>query len=269
MVCSMMKKAVMGAMLGAGALALVFGTAAPSYVKTAFHKVRTGAKDAVPIQFEIERARQLITDLDPAIKANIETLAKYDVEIGHLKKEIVATRDNLDKEKSTILALRETLSKDVRPASGGVTYSKEDVTRELASRYDHFKRTQETLVAKEKTLEARQKSFASAQSQLDSMHAKKQELLSRLDQIEAQLKSVEANLTASDLAIDDSALSQVKQTVTELEKRLEVVTKQSELEGRYTERTTPSVIVPNRDVVKEIDSEFGKPAKSGNAEKSL
>jgi len=268
MVCSMMKKVVTGALLGAGALALVFGTAAPSYVKTAFHKVRTGAKDAVPIQFEIERARQMITDLDPAIKSNIETLAKYDVEIGHLKKEIVATHENLNKEKSTILALREALTKDVRPASNGVTYSKEDVTRELASRYDHYKRTQETLTAREKTLEARQKAYASAQAQLDTMHVKKQELLSRLDQIEAQLKSVEATQTANDLSIDDSALSQVKQTILDLEKRLEVVTKQSELEGRYTERTTPSVIVPNRDVVKEIDTEFGKTDKTG-AEKSL
>ena len=48
MVCSMVKKGVLGAALGAGTLFLVFGTSAPSYVKTAFHKVRQNVKDSVP-----------------------------------------------------------------------------------------------------------------------------------------------------------------------------------------------------------------------------
>ena len=48
MVCSMVKKGVLGAVLGAGTLFLVFGTSAPSYVKTAFHKFRQGAKTQFP-----------------------------------------------------------------------------------------------------------------------------------------------------------------------------------------------------------------------------
>ena len=57
MVCSMVKKGLLGAALGAGTLFLVFGTSAPSYVKTAFHKVRQNVKDSVDPQFEIDRAR--------------------------------------------------------------------------------------------------------------------------------------------------------------------------------------------------------------------
>ncbi len=60
MVCKMVKKGVIGAALTAGALYLAFGTHAPSYVRTAFHKVRHTAKDSVPIQFDIERARDEI-----------------------------------------------------------------------------------------------------------------------------------------------------------------------------------------------------------------
>jgi hypothetical protein len=51
MVCSMVKKGLLGAALTAGGLFLVFGTSAPSYVRTAFHKMRHNAKDAVPVQF--------------------------------------------------------------------------------------------------------------------------------------------------------------------------------------------------------------------------
>ena len=43
MACKIMKKGLMGVGLGALALGLVFGTRAPSYVRTAFHKIRHGA----------------------------------------------------------------------------------------------------------------------------------------------------------------------------------------------------------------------------------
>ena len=88
MVCSMVKKGLLGAALGAGTLFLVFGTSAPSYVKTAFHKVRQGAKDAVNPQFEIDRARQDIASLKPMFDQNKETLARAEVEAEHLEREI-------------------------------------------------------------------------------------------------------------------------------------------------------------------------------------
>ena len=54
MVCSMIKKGLLGAALAAGTLFLVFGTSAPSYVKTAFHKMRQTAKDSIDPRFEID-----------------------------------------------------------------------------------------------------------------------------------------------------------------------------------------------------------------------
>src|SRR5271166_5537564 len=98
MACSMIKKGLLGAALGAGALYLAFGTSAPSYVRTAFHKVRDNAKSSVPVQFEIDRARDEIASLEPAIKDNIENLARAMVEVEHLDRQIVAIRANLGSE---------------------------------------------------------------------------------------------------------------------------------------------------------------------------
>jgi len=95
----MVKKAVLGAALSAGALYLAFGTCAPSYVKTAFHRIRHNAKDAVPVQFEIDRARQEIANLEPAIKDNIEILARAEVDVEYLNREIATTEANLGTEK--------------------------------------------------------------------------------------------------------------------------------------------------------------------------
>jgi len=84
MVCSMVKKGIVGAALGAGALFLVFGTHAPSYMKTAYHTVRRDVKNAVPLPFDIDRARDLIASLEPAIKDDIEQLARAEVDVEHL-----------------------------------------------------------------------------------------------------------------------------------------------------------------------------------------
>lgn len=88
----MIKKGILGAALGAGALYLAFGTSAPSYVKTAFHKVRHNVKASVPVQFEIDRARELIAGLEPSIRDNIELLARQEEDVKILDAEITAYR---------------------------------------------------------------------------------------------------------------------------------------------------------------------------------
>src|SRR3954468_22255053 len=99
MVCKLIKKGVVGTALGAGALYLAFGTSAPSYVRTAFHRVRHTAQDSVPVQFQIERAREEIANLEPAIVENRETLARAMVDVEYLEREIQSTQANLAQEK--------------------------------------------------------------------------------------------------------------------------------------------------------------------------
>src|SRR5437879_6093284 len=162
MVCSVVKKGLLGAALSAGALYLVFGTSAPSYIKTAFHKVRHSAKDSVPIQFEIDRARELITNLEPAILNNREELARAEVDVEYLDREIATTRDTLAKEKKAMLAIRESLSTGDLKLAGRVSYTAGEVKIELANRLDHYRNVTRILEEKETTLKARQKAVAAA-----------------------------------------------------------------------------------------------------------
>ncbi len=262
MVCSLVKKVVLGTALGAGALYLAFGTHAPSYVRTAFHRVRHNAKDAVPVPFEIERARQEIASLEPAIRDNIEALARAEVDVEYLDREIAGTRTNLAREKTGMLALRQSLETgDFRLAGHGhVSYTAEEVKGELARRLDHYRNVQKVLEEKEATLKARQKSVVAARKLLTEMAAQKQTLLTKLEKIEAHLKMIEANRAANEFDFDDTALSRAKQTVSELEKRLEVLDRKSEMEGRFVDAGLPVSTESNRDVVREFDEEF-----SGNA----
>jgi chromosome segregation ATPase len=270
MVCKVMKKAVVGAALGAGALALVFGTSAPSYVKTAFWKARSSVKAQVPIQFEIDRARQEVSDLEPAIHQNLENLTKAEVDAEHLEAEIATTQANLEHEKNAIVALRQHLATgDVR-LTGNVTYTAEEVKADLARRMDHYREVKRIQDDKRETLKLRKKAVLAAHEQLNKMKAAKLSLMTKIESIETKLKQIEANQAANEFNFDDSALARAKQTISELDRRLEVMARVSEREGRFTDKGLPLVIEPGRDIVKEVDSEFGTPTRdTATADKNL
>ncbi len=171
MVCSMVKKGLLGAALGAGTLFLVFGTSAPSYIKTAFCKMRQSAKDAVPAQFEIDRARDEIAGLKPQIEKNIEMLARAEVETEHLEKEVKTIQANLEGEKKTILGLSNSLKTGEYRLTGHVADTAEEVKCELAHRYDHYKNVKQLLAEKEAELKAKRKTIKAAHDQLDNLRA--------------------------------------------------------------------------------------------------
>ena len=274
MVCSMVKKGLLGAAVAAGGLYLAFGTSAPSYVKTAFHKVRHNAQDSVPIPFEIDRARDLIQGLEPAILENREILARAEVDVEHLGREIDTVRANLEKEKKGMVALRDGIATgDLRLAkNSSVKYTEDEIKGELAQRLDHYKNVQRILEEKETTLKARQKSVIAARGKLTEMAAQKRTLATQLESIQARLQAIEATEDKSEFHFDDSALAQAKQTVSELERRLEVKARVAEMDGNFSGGAVNFTVEPGRDVVKEFDREFGGSEKSDapkSADKSL
>ena len=276
MVCSIVKKGLLGAALGAGTLFLVFGTAAPSYVKTAFHKGRQIAKDAVNPQFDIDRARSQIADLKPMIEQNIETLARAEVEAEHLEREVIAVQANLDGEKKSMLSLRDSLKTGDFRLAGHVADTADEVKANLAHRLDHFTFTSDLLKTKQAELKAKRKIIKAAHEQLDTLKSQKTTLLTKLSNIEAQLRLIEATQAKNEFHFDGSALANAKQTVAELEEKLEILAKKAQMEGRYFDElngTTSSTYVdPSRDVIKEVDDALGqsaRPSSNKTGDKSL
>jgi chromosome segregation ATPase len=267
MACKLIRKTVLGAALGAGALALLFGTAAPSFVKTAFHRARHNANDAVPIQFKIDMARQQVADLDPAIKENIENLARAEEDVKELNAEIVAINENRAKEKKAITALRDSLgSGDFRLAGSSVSYTPDEVKADLRRRFDHYRQVEKVLSEKEKTLKAKEKAVVAAREMLGNIRQQRQVLMTKIEEIDARNKAIEATKSYNEFNFDDSALSNVKKTVADLERQLNVKARASELEGRFADQNVPVVVEPVGDVLKEIDAEFGTPkAERGTA----
>jgi chromosome segregation ATPase len=270
MACSMIKKGLLGVGLGAGALYLAFGTSAPSYVRTAFHRVRDNVKHSTPVPFEIDRARDQIAELEPAIHDNIENLARAQVEVEALDREIVAIRANLNSEKKVLTALRGSLESGDFKLAGNVTYTADEVKTELKHRLDQYHRVGSELKDKEETLKSKQKTVIAARQQLQQLATAKQALATKLAGIEARLKMIQTTKESNEFNFDDSALARAKASVADLERRLDVMARTAEMEGKYSDSGIPVIVEPGRDVLKEMDAEFGPPAKTtGSPDKSL
>lgn len=257
MVCKMAKKGLLVTGLGAGLLALLFGTSAPSYVRTAFHRVRHAAHDSVPVQFEIDRARQQVAELEPAIHKNIEEIAKAEVEIEHLQREIDVTVANLANEKETITNLLKQAETGPVKLTRGRSVSLDEVKGDLARRFNHYKTVEGIVADKERTLELRKQALDAAREQNARMRTARAELLTQIEKIETRIKQIEATHANNDFALDDSALARAKATISDLEKRVEVMARVSEQEGRFSEEGLIYEAAPGQDVIEEIHAKFG------------
>jgi hypothetical protein len=73
--------------IGVGvATVVLFGRDAASYVSTTYHRLTHRVQESVPVEFQIDRARQMVRDLEPEIRRSMHVIAKEEVEVAELDK---------------------------------------------------------------------------------------------------------------------------------------------------------------------------------------
>ena len=258
----MIKKVLVGSVALAAIGGLVFGTDVFSYLTTSAKKVRAEVKASVPLDFEIERARNEVAKLIPDIQKNMHVIAQEEVEVEEMGQQVARTEKNLAVEQERLLTLR----KDSDNSAGKFHYGSRkatgtEVRTELSRRFDRFQTVEATLKAKRQMLGAREKSLAAAREKLEGMLTAKRDLEVQVQNLEARLKVVQAAQTASQFQFDDSQLSRCKKLVAELRKRLDVAERIVEQDGRLVDDLTMGSEAPE-DIVEQIDRYFGAGAQT-------
>lgn len=252
----MCKKIAMAATGLCLVLGLFFGRDAASYVGTSVGWVKDSVKDAVPPEFELERARRMVKDLVPDIRRNMHVIAQEEVEVARLEREIAATEEGLVRDKSDITRLSGDLK--TQPVSfnyGGRTYSEDQVKRDLKARFDRFRTKEATLESLRDIHEARVTSLQAAQNKLVNMQTQKRQLEVQLEELDAKLKMVEAAQTTCDYNFDDSRLSRCKELVSDLRTRLDVAQKLVDADAKSLSEIPLDEPVTG-DIVAEVDEYF-------------
>jgi len=230
----MVKKAILGGAGAALVCLVLFGREAASYVGTTVGWCKDSVKGSVPISFEIDRARRMVKDLVPDIRKNMHMIAKEEVEVDRLAKQIDESESRLRKDRDEVMRLKTDLSSNQQVFQyAGRSYSAGQVKIDLANRFERFKTHDATLASLKEMQSARQRSLEAARQKLEGMLATKRQLEVDVEHLEARLKMVEAAQTTSDYKFDDSQLSRAKELVTDLRTRLEVAEKLVNAEGSF------------------------------------
>ena len=267
MILRWVKWGVMGT-VGLGLLGgLLFGKDVLSYAKSSAKGLRAAAKESVPIEFELRRARDLLEEIIPEMQANIRVIAQEEVEVADLKDEISRQRDSLGDEQAKIKTLRVALEQPrAQYAFAGRAYSHDEVKHDLAARFERFKESEVVLASKVKVLESRERSLDAARAQLAQTGSQKRILESKIEALTGQYRLVKAASTGSQFQLDSSKLAQTEKLIEQIRKRLDVAERVLAAESKFVE-TIPVDTVVESDLVAQVDEYFDARHQTPSADK--
>lgn len=255
----MIKKAIIGGGVSLLLGLLFFGRDAVSYVTTSTGYIKDSVKDSVPLEFEIERARRMIHDIVPEIRKNMHVIAKEEVEVERLERQIADAAANLAQDKTELMRLKTDLSSNQpRFVYAGRSYSPEQVKTDLASRFERYKTAEATAASLQEIHQARQRSLDAARQKLEGMLASKRQLQVEVENLEARLQMVAAAQSTSDYNFDDSQLGRVKQLVSDLRTRLDVAERMVNAEGTFHDEIPLDQVAP-ANIVEQVTEYFESP----------
>jgi chromosome segregation ATPase len=188
----------------------------------------------VPLNFEIDRARNMVKSLQPEIQKNMHVIAKEEAEVERLEKQVEEAETKLGKDKTDLMRLKN----DV--ASGkdnfhyaGRTYTVTQVKADLSNRFERVKTTDATIGSLRDILAARTHGVEAGRQKLEAKLQATQQLLAKIENLEARMKMVEVAQASSAYSFDDSQLGQVKELIDDLQTRIQVAEKLVTVEGSF------------------------------------
>jgi chromosome segregation ATPase len=258
----MLKKVAIVALVVVAGLFLLNRTDLGSYMGTAWKKVRSGAADQVPLEFEIERLKNEVSQLVPDMKKNLKVLADEMVAVENLKRDVEESRVALDKQRTKVLALKTDLEKNRDNAVvsfGGRQYSTARLQEKLAREWKAFQLGEQGLKAKEELLVAKEEAIDVARQQLSAMRQKKEQMEVEVARLETLVKTERLRETQSNFQLDDSRVARIQAGIQAVRDRLQSRAIEASLHAKFVDELElpAEQRVKTDELLKEINSSLG------------
>ena len=232
----MLKKVALagGLLAGLPILGTVAGVPLVSHAKTGVAWLCDSTTDAMPLEWELDRARTLIQDLEPEIERGAKQIAIEKVEVGRLESQLERGGEQLAKSESDIRRLTDDLKADaVSYTYAGREYTPAQVRQDLSSRFDRHQTRAATVAKWEQMLDARRASLQSARERLDAMTESRRQLEVEVEGLQARLAALRVTQTTSGVSFDDGALSQTRDLIDTIAARIEVEEETTAVDTSY------------------------------------
>ena len=236
---------------------LIFGSDLTSMIRTSANSIRQSAREHVPVEFELDRAKDQINEILPDLQSQVRMIAEEEVAINQLEKEVTKDLAHLDNLERTIASLREkAIVQNVSLKTGEKQPDRRHLTKQLQSRFSHFKQAKLSIDSKQRLLEKRRQGLAASVNLLQEMRLRQSELKLKVESLAAQHRLIKASKVESGTLVDGSQLSKADQLLGQIENRLDVAQRVMNYENDTMDIVAEEEPVDSQTVLAEIDQYF-------------
>jgi hypothetical protein len=246
-----------GAVIGVLAyLLLGYGGGAWSYFSTASRLIGDKVRSNVPLEFELERAKTMITGLIPDVRQNMLVIAQEEVGVEDLRKQIEDGNAELAAQRESLIALRAKLNEEPEKVSFGLRpVTKGEAKNELARSFSRYQMAEATLASQRQLLAARESALEAARTKLAKMLNSKRDLETQVENLQARLKTQQSDTMSNSLDVNDSQVARCQSLLNEVRARIEVADRLFTSEGDLAFMTS-AMAPPAEDIGEQIDRYF-------------
>lgn len=227
------KYALGTAAIGMVSGSLLVGGSLASYVRTGARDVQHAFQDAVPIDFELRRARDLIDEILPELRSQIHDIAIDEVEIARLRSDLDANVVRLEREQTSLAALKGLATETFVATDDSPQSVRPEVVEQLRRKLGLVQQIEQTVETQRQLVQRRQESLDAAVAMLEASRQRKVELDQKVEALAAQHRLLVASQTKCGRRCDSSRLSEADQLLDQLQERLQVATKVLEHEQAW------------------------------------
>jgi hypothetical protein len=235
----MCKKLVLAAVAILVGTAVVRHTSIGSLAQVWWHDAKTFAERQVPPEVQIKQLEVEVNKIDRDIKQNLSHLAAQEVDTQRLEENVAALRDSQSKMRADIVAMTEGL-KGIKGttdqvAFNGRNYRASELTRKLDHDVAKFEAKKAELRTKEKLLDLKKQALEAANDRITAMADQKEKLRVVIAKFETrqELNRLSAVRNEAGIELDDSQVARCNDLANQIERRLAIAEKESELTIRY------------------------------------
>jgi chromosome segregation ATPase len=223
--------------------------------------VREKVAGQIPVEFELKRAEGLILQIDPQIEDCKKDLARAEVELDELCGSVARLEKVVDTEEKKLRTGARLLSGE---ADAAVQLTSDRgmlrrVNADLQRTKDSFVNNTAILKTKRTLIARQEKAVEVAKQRLFAVRTEREALEDQVSSLKTQQQQIEAlAATSSRFDLDSTALSQAKEVITAVKKRLDIAQRMLENDMVFQGEDPVAVAVEQRDVVREIEELFAE-----------
>lgn len=228
-----------------------------SYFHTSTKAAQEAVQNAVPVEFELRRASDMIEAILPDLQSQVRTIAQEEVEIAALDADIVDSQDRLSREKRSLNSLRKEMDSNKESYSvRGRKVSRKELAEQVNQRFRRLKQGELALASKQRLLQRREDGLNAALTMLEKMRHRKGELEQKVETLAAEYRLVQASEIETGTLVDGSQLSEADQLLQQIEKRLAVAQRVLAHEQDLFVTALVREVVNEEQLLSEVDAYF-------------